>query len=115
MRNTIRIKVKDELWERINMLDVKEVYLELNDYYITQLLDKVQDFRIKNELFNDPHPMELPIRIHKITIRRSYHGGDENLLKHGIFRMSIGYGKEKWGADPNKLYFVVTLGKSIIS
>ena len=82
----LTLPIKKKWFDMILSGEKKEEYREIKPYY---------DSRFKNG-------------IDYIVFRNGYKK-DSPKIKCGCL-ITKGYGKEKWGAEPNKLYYVLKIG-----
>ena len=98
-----------------------EDYREINTYWIQRLspvfswdinkyplkLNEYQDVLNKGSM--KPKPFDHNI----MTLGYPSHDQKERIIKFKHAGIEIGYGNPEWGAEPNKLYFIVKHGERV--
>lgn len=107
-------------WFEMTKAGIKtEDYREINDYWVTRLLNKLPK--------NTYHAYVTEEAIKKAVAVRGFRKFDTNTMTLGYPKstdterilklehkgIEIGYGNPEWGAEPNKLYFIIKHGNII--
>lgn len=93
-----------------------EEYREIKPYWIRRLCFSRIDLLCccdKNrceECFKEANGEYLAYPFDKVTFHRGY---TSTTMTFEIESISIGQGREEWGAEPNKEYFVIKLGNRV--
>lgn len=118
MENNIHLNLKSKWFDLILLGEKEQEYREIKAYFIHLFIDKTN---FKNWGDNDfireleYHKLEiLQLKnIKTITFLNGYAKNRRQILVE-LEKITIGKGKEEWGAEWNKEYFILHLG-SIIS
>jgi len=125
MKN-LQLSLKSQWFEMTKAGIKKEDYREINDYWVSRLfksvkckadnvylaeaLSKVKDIDSVNkaikEILNEFSTNIMTLGYPKST-------DTERILKLEHKGIEIGYGNPEWGAEPNKLYFIIKHGEII--
>ena len=117
---TLHLVLKRKWWDMIASGEKKEEYRCANHYWAIRLLDRQYRWYSQNIDYPNDFTDWLCFRLaHNDIAFRSYenvcfHLGYTNTtmtFRIGYFILSMG--KEEWGAEPNKYYFVIKLGERI--
>lgn len=101
MRNTFHLNVKRKWFDMILSGEKPEEYREIKTYWETRFWHLFPQ-ELNGETF-------LPI-VDSITFSNGY-SKDRPQFEIELLGIEKGYGKPEWGAEPNKEYFVLKLGK----
>ena len=115
---TLHLVLKRKWWDMIASREKKEEYREVCHYWAIRLLDnKYRWYSLNTDYPKDFIDWLCFGLAHNDIAFRSY----ENVCFHlgytnttMIFRIEyfmLSMGKEEWGAEPNKYYFVIKLGE----
>jgi hypothetical protein len=88
----LTLPIKKKWFDMIKSGEKKEEYREIKPYYDSRFLKSIEDKR--------PHT--------NIILFRNGYGKNKPTLKCEVI-ISKGYGKEEWGAEPNKMYYVLRI------
>ena len=118
---TLHLVLKRKWWDMIASGEKREEYREVCHYWATRLLN--EQYRWYSMNTDYPKDFLSWIKVHlnvtaDIQFRKfdkvCFHLGYTNTtmtFRIGCFILSTG--KEEWGAEPNKVYFVISLGEKI--
>ena len=131
--NTLRLPLKKKWFEMTKALIKGEDYRKINDYWCRKLLDPYEEIEwhdwcdLINEL-NDSIKYKhentdeclkyFGVKIKKfdtttLTLGYPSNSDKERIIEFENLGISIGYGKEEWGAEKDKLYFIIKHGKRV--
>lgn len=96
----LHLTLKKKWFDMIASGEKKEEYREINDYWIRRIH--------KNGLAGDDEFKDFDI----VRFKNGY-GKNSPVITLEINEIVIRKGFEKWGAEPNKEYFVIKLGEMI--
>lgn len=123
MKN-LQLSLKKQ-WFELTKSGIKtEDYREINDYWTKRLtitnidwsLSKEQcEQVIENFKNNTCKPLFKSFNYNIMTLGYPKSTDVNRIIKFEHKGVEIGYGKEEWGAEINKLYFVIKHGKQIIN
>ena len=109
---TLHLVLKRKWWDMIERGEKKEEYRAFTEYWVKRILVLTEQGQMKVHFFR--HLDEEEIVEYKDFDAICFHKGYTNTTmtfeNDGI---EINYGREEWGAEPDKLYFVIKLGKRI--
>lgn len=91
----------------------KEEYREIKDFWIRRLVNFKNEVEagVLDEFIGDlRHP---GFRHFDFVEFRNGYGKNVPSLKMALNKIMVGTGREAWGADPFKFYFVLKLGKVV--
>ena len=117
---TLHLVLKRKWWDMIASGEKMEEYRDANHYWAIRLLDRQYRWYSQNIDYPNDFIDWLCLGLtHNDIAFRSYenvcfHLGYTNTtmtFRIGYFILSMG--KEEWGAEPNKHYFVIKLGERI--
>ncbi len=127
----LHLVLKRKWWDMIAAGEKKEEYRNFSSFYIKRLCDN-PCFNKEGKLINrEPignwtisyceregislrEALKSGNMIFKDFSQICFHLGYTNTtMTYEIKSMSVGTGREEWGAETNKEYFVISLGKSI--
>lgn len=100
----LTLPIKKKWFDMILSGEKKEEYREIKPYYDSRFkkidveYDPEED-RMVEEYLIDP--------FRRIIFRNGYSKNSSSILCH--CHIHIGYGKEEWGAEPGKLYYVLKI------
>lgn len=124
---TLHLVLKRKWWDMIASGEKKEEYREVKPYWEKRLLNykglieyylaNGAELKIKSFLFPHRPVVEdvcnaFPRGFTRVTFQLGYRK-DAPRMTFEIEEISIGKGREEWGAEPDKLYFIIKLGKRI--
>jgi len=117
MENNIHLNLKSKWFDLILLGEKEQEYMEIKAYFINLFIDKTN---FKNWGDNDfireleYHKLEiLQLKnIKTITFSNGYAKNRRQILVE-LEKITIGKGKEEWGAEWNKEYFILHLGDII--
>ena len=97
----LTLPIKKKWFDMILSGEKKEEYREIKPYYTTRLYGKAYEYNVKNGFIKEYDKEE------KIILRNGYSSNSPSIKCKVL--ITKGYGKEEWGADPNKLYYVLKI------
>lgn len=117
MKN-LQLPLKSVWFEMTKSGVKKEDYREINEYWINRLVDYFSNY---SHLLNQPHLLALgrfDVRFKKFDANIMTLGYPKSTDKSRILKLEhkgieIRTGNVAWGAEPNKLYFVIKHGEII--
>ena len=134
MKN-LQLSLKGQWFEMTKSGIKTEDYRLITDYWMTRLIDNVTFYggRYKefsnmplkeakvdnvNLLHIDPTVVNDYVEFKKFDVNIMTWGypnaeDTDRIIQYEHSGIHIGYGKEEWGAEPNKLYFIIKHGKRI--
>ncbi|MBD5427502.1 MAG: ASCH domain-containing protein [Treponema sp.] len=109
---TLHLVLKHKWWDMIERGEKKEEYRAFTEYWTKRILVLTKQGQLKVHFFR--HLDEKEIVEYKDFDAICFHKGYTNTtLTFENEGIEINYGREEWGAEPDKLYFVIKLGKRI--
>ena len=124
--NTLRLPLKKKWFEMTKAGIKNEEYREINMYWFCRLIENQYRITINGYSYLDIRIIELlnnGIKADNIifkhfdttTLTLGYPSNldKERILEFENLGISIGYGKEEWGAEKDKLYFIIKHGKRV--
>ena len=129
MKNTLRLSLKKE-WFELTKSGIKtEDYREINSYWIKRLMESIienieqSDYYFAISSLIDGYTQEQVYNIYGVkfkhfdttilTLGYPKNTDTERIIEFENKGIEIGCGKHEWGAEPDKLYFVIKHGKRI--
>jgi len=100
----LNLNLEKKWFDMIASGEKREEYREITDYWIKRLFDNIEHFK-KCEY----HRIDRCPRFEKILFSNGYRKGRKQMIV-SLINIRICNGKVEWGAQKNKLYFVLTLG-----
>lgn len=112
---TLNLILKKKWYDLIKQGIKLEEYRELNQYYRKRIINGCKGCKDDNcdDCGNNRLLLRLRriISIDKVQLRNGY---TKKTMLFYVKEIVIDKGKPEWGAEPDKLYFVIKLGKRII-
>jgi len=117
----LHLTLKKKWFDMIASGDKKEEYREIKPYWISRLVDKIgvprkweveEGFAFKLKGVEPLCSMESGQPYDCVEFRNGY-SKDAPRIRLEIRDITQGYGKEEWGAEYGKPYFVIKLGNII--
>lgn len=102
------LPIKKKWFDMIASGEKKEEYREIKPYYTTRFT-KALGLSGKNEredVMNIIAQTQVP-KLIKVMFRNGY--SKESLTLIADCKLSVGNGKEEWGAEPGETYYVLTI------
>lgn len=96
------LPIKKKWFDMIKSGEKKEEYREYNDYYESRFYHLKEKEIIINKQYS------IYIESIRYVLFRNGYRKDSPTIKCEV-EISLGYGKEEWGAEPNKLYYVLKI------
>lgn len=121
MSKSLQMSLKTKWFEMTKAGIKTEDYREITPYWCKRLLSYFKDKQGsisdgKQLLFfipNEDTPIFNNFDFNIMTLGYPKSTDTERILKFEHNGIEIGYGKEEWGAEPNKLYFIIKHGSII--
>ena len=120
---TLHLVLKRKWWDMIASGEKMEEYRDVCHYWATRLLDEQYRWYSQNIDYPNDFIDWLCFGLeHKDIAFRSYEnvcfhlGYTNNTMTFKITSMNVMYGevcRQEWGAEPNKYYFVISLGERV--
>ena len=111
-KKVLYLSLKKQWFDMIKSGEKKEEYREITSYWIKRITDIESHLNEFNTLVMTGKPIPMKPYTH-VHFTLGYPKKDEK-DKHMVFKIKgihIRNGIEKWGAIPNKDYFVIELGE----
>jgi hypothetical protein len=111
---TLHLTLKKKWFDMIASGEKKEEYREIKPYWTSRLVDELRaseegkDFAFEHVGFW--WEMQTPRAYDSVTFTNGY-GKNRPSITLSIRDITDGYGKEDWGAEYGKPYFIIKLGK----
>ncbi len=97
---TLNLTLSKKWFDMIASGEKLEEYREIKPYWESRLIDKEATFYLNEMIYN---------QFDIVSANNGYSKNCPNIKwKHG--GVTIGTGKPEWGAEPNKLYFILKIG-----
>lgn len=109
-RQVLHLTLKKKWYDLIASGDKTEEYREIKEYW-------------KNRLILDHNPVHQqwnerqlpPFKNYDVVVFKNGYSKEAPTMIVELNAFSIGFGNEKWGAEPNEKYFVLHLGKVLFN
>lgn len=101
------LPIKRKWFDMILSGEKKEEYRDIKPYYDTRLMDAFGMIWVGDELIRAPMPELQKNRVQLVAFRNGY-GKDVPTIWTEC-SLSAGYGREEWGAEPGKKYYILTI------
>lgn len=98
----LTLSIKKKWFDMIKSGEKKEEYREIKPYYTTRFYGKAYEHNLKHGFIK-----ECKERYITILLRNGYSENSPTLKVSCI--VTKGYGKEEWGAESNKEYYVLKI------
>lgn len=108
---TLNLVLKGKWYDMIASGEKTEEYREINPYWEKRLLEDYEAMKRDYEMlmfrsFVVGDPLEYPRGFTHVRFHRGY---SKITMTFEIDSITFGKGKEEWGAEPGKMYFVIKL------
>ena len=126
MSKTLHLVLKAKWYDMIERGEKREEYREIKPYWEKRLLDyaslkkyvreNIAELRLKQFLFPKSTPIEDACR----SFPRGYthvcfsYGYTKRTMTYEVDGIQFGTGKPEWGAEKDKPYFVIKIGRRIL-
>ena len=113
-KKVLYLSLKKKWFDMIKSGEKKEEYREMTSYWIKRITDIKSCMDELNTLVMTGKPVPMKPYTH-VHFTLGYPKKDD-YDKHMIFELKsirVRHGNEKWGAEPNKNYFVIELGERV--
>lgn len=113
-KKVLYLSLKKEWFEMIKSGDKKEEYREINPYWKKRITDiESHKFELNTLVMTgQPIPMKQYTHVH-FTLGYPKKDDIERNMTFEIKGIEIGEGKQEWGAEVGRNYFVIKLGDEI--
>lgn len=101
------LPIKRKWFDMILSGEKKEEYRDIKPYYDTRLMDTFGMIWVGDELIRAPLPELQKNRVQLVAFRNGY-GKDVPTIWTEC-SLSAGYGREEWGAEQGKKYYILTI------
>lgn len=105
------LPIKKQWFEMIKSGEKKEEYREIKPYYDKCLGNEVIGFPFTEEIVRNIENIKLynknQVKDFEVVFRNGYRA-DSPKIKCRC-KLNIGQGKEEWGAEPNKEYYILEI------
>lgn len=113
---TLHLTLKKQWFDLIASGEKTEEYREIKQYWISRLVQVFGPPR-ENTMYNFEHmgfqsTMDEAVHFDAVEFKNGY-SRDAPMMRFKVRDITIDFGKEKWGAEPGKQYFVIKLGERI--
>lgn len=117
----LQLPLKRRWFEMTKSGEKKEDYREINTYWIKRLTENfswdMNKYPLKlnehKDVLNKGSLKPKSFDINTMTLGYPTSTDTERILRLEHKGIEIGYGKPEWGAEPNKLYFIIKHGEII--
>lgn len=114
MSKNLQLSLKTEWFEMTKARIKREDYREITPYWITRLTEKGSNFSV----FHTEDGIEIDATFKQFTHNIMTLGYPKSTDKHRIIKfehagIEIRTGREEWGSEPGKIYFVIKHGKRL--
>lgn len=108
----LHLVLKRKWWDMIASGEKKEEYRDFNEYWTKRILILSEQGKKKSHYFEilDEEEIVEYKDFDAICFHKGYTNTTMTFENDGI---EINHGREEWGAEHDKLYFVIKLGKRI--
>jgi len=116
MNKTLHLPLKAKWYELIEKGIKSEEYREIKDYWIQRLIEMNLfhfEFPTREELIEIAEEGRIKEYFRDFNVVKFSYGYTKKTMSFEIDSLSIGIGKTEWGAEPNKKYFVIKLGRRL--
>jgi hypothetical protein len=96
----LTLTIKGNWYDKIASGEKKEEYREIKPYYDSRLLKLFETTRENLKL-----PFPEPDNIRQIVFKNGYSADSRKFVAD--CKLSIGTGREEWGADPDTEYYIL--------
>lgn len=97
----LTLPIKKKWFDMIKSREKKEEYREIKPYYTKRLYGKAYEYNVKNGFIEEYKKEE------EVILRNGYSSNSPSIKCR--VKIEKGYGKPEWGAEPNKLYYVLKI------
>lgn len=101
------LPIKRKWFDMILSGEKKEEYRDIKPYYDTRLMDTFGMIWVGDELIRAQLPELQKNRVQLVAFRNGY--GKDVPTIWAECSLSAGYGREEWGAEPGKKYYILTI------
>lgn len=98
----LTLPIKKKWFDMIKSGEKKEEYREIKPYYTTRFYGRAYEYNVKNGFMK-----EYERKYITILLRNGYLKNSPTLKANCV--VTKGYGKPEWGAEPNKMYYVLSI------
>lgn len=114
--DTLRLTLKKKWFDMIALGEKKEEYRDIKPYWVSRLVNELRESE-EGKDFSFEHTgfwwtMQTPQAYDVVKFTNGY-GSHRPSITFKIRDITNGYGKEEWGAEPFKHYFIIKLGERL--
>lgn len=97
----LTLPIKKKWFDMILSGEKKEEYREIKPYYTSRLYGRAYEHNVKRGFIKECDTEK------EIILRNGYSSNSPSIKCKVL--ITKGYGKEEWGAEPNKMYYVLRI------
>lgn len=101
------LPIKRKWFDMVLSGEKKEEYRDIKPYYDVRFLNAFGMIWVGDELISPPMPELQKNRRQPVLLRNGYGKAAPTIWTR--CSLSAGYGKEEWGAEPGKKYYILTI------
>lgn len=109
---TLDLVLKHKWYDMIASGEKREEYRDFNEYWTKRLLVLTVQGQKKVHYFGHLDEDEI-VEYKDFDVIRFHKGYTNITMSFENVGIEINYGREEWGAEPGKLYFVIKLGNRL--
>lgn len=98
----LTLPIKKKWFDMIASGEKKEEYREIKPYYTTRFYGKAYEYNVKKGFIKEYERKNITI-----LLRNGYSKSSPTIKANCV--ITKGYGKPEWGAETNKLYYVLKI------
>lgn len=110
--NVLHLTLKRKWFTMIAIGEKKEEYREIKKHWVSRLCE-YHPGSVGGDLIDNHSAVAYTLKEWDAIIFRNGYSGGASLMSVKCLSVKIGTGKEEWGAEPGKKYFVIKLGEII--
>ncbi len=115
-QKVLHLTLKKKWFDMIASGEKKEEYREIKKYWVSRLVDGLdvsEEGKFGSFLWEGFWwTMQTPMAYDIVTFRNGY-SRNAPKISFKVLDITDGHGKEKWGAEPGKEYFIIKLGQQV--
>lgn len=97
---TLHLNLKKKWFDMILSGEKTEEYREIKPYW-------------EKRLFHKLYPKIMQFRDYDYVVFSNGYSKTARKMKFKVSEITAGFGKEEWGAEPEKSYFIIKLGECV--
>lgn len=113
MPRTLHLTLKKKWFDMILSGEKKEEYREIKPYWENRFVSSFSTYEVhgvKSTIWPKMYPVVNGLTVYDtVTFKNGYAANSPEIVIE-LLKISIKTGFDKWGAEPNKQYFVLSLG-----